>query len=229
MEKLNQTATERRRLTRNRIYRYLYSAPQGRSKQEIADDLGLSTPDRAPETWPKLLRAELVQTNGMRGVDRRAAGRAAVGGPKNARFALGVSVSGETFPHPGRQFAAGGDRLPQMLPPAHRQPGRAGARLLAEELAQFHARLWAQPRKSCWGAGIALPAILKRRAHAGADHRRRCTCTMRTCSRWADASPCPVLFEQRRHQRRLRRVVRPAGEGQHCLSFAGRRRGAGPC
>ena len=39
MEKLNQTATERRRITRNRLYRYLYDAPQGHSKQEMADDL----------------------------------------------------------------------------------------------------------------------------------------------------------------------------------------------
>ena len=31
MEQLNQTATERRRITRNRIYRYLYAAPQGRA------------------------------------------------------------------------------------------------------------------------------------------------------------------------------------------------------
>ena len=95
MEKLNQTATERRRLTRNRIYRYLYSAPQGRSKQEIADDLGLSTPT-VHQNLAELLRAELVQTNGMR---ESTGGRRAVqlSVAENARFALGVSVSGEHF------------------------------------------------------------------------------------------------------------------------------------
>ena len=66
MEKLNQTATERRRITRNRLYRYLYDAPQGHSKQEMSDDLGLSMPT-VHQNLAELLQAELVRANGVRG------------------------------------------------------------------------------------------------------------------------------------------------------------------
>ena len=64
MEKLQQTATERRRLTRNRIYRYLYEAPEGHSKQEIADHLALSLPT-VHQNLSELMQAELVRADGV--------------------------------------------------------------------------------------------------------------------------------------------------------------------
>src|SRR5699024_527037 len=64
MEKLHEPATERRRMTRNSIYRYLYAAPEGRSKQDIADDLALSLPT-VHQNLTELLKAGLVRTDGM--------------------------------------------------------------------------------------------------------------------------------------------------------------------
>ena len=64
MEKLHETATERRRLTRNSIYRYLYDAPGGRSKQEIAEDLAMSLPT-VHQNRTELLRAVRVRPDGM--------------------------------------------------------------------------------------------------------------------------------------------------------------------
>ena len=120
MEKLNQTATERRRITRNRLYRYLYDAPQGHSKQEMADDLGLSMPT-VHQNLAELLQAELVRANGVRGsTGGRRATQIAVAG--NARGALGGSVSGDPFP---LLVGPPGD-LP--LRPQNVQPLRVGER-----------------------------------------------------------------------------------------------------
>ena len=189
MEKLNQTATERRRLTRNRIYRYLYSAPQGRSKQEIADDLGLSTPT-VHQNLAELLRAELVQTNGMR---ESTGGRRAVqlSVAENARFALGVSVSGEHF-----RILAANLRLEEIAYRKCSHP-RTGSlaelgRLLAEELAQFM-HDFGLNREKLLGAGIALPAILN------AERTRVLTSPTlhlhdEDLQPLADAIPCPVLL-----------------------------------
>ena len=107
MEKLNQTATERRRITRNRLYRYLYDAPQGHSKQEMADDLGLSMPT-VHQNLAELLQAELVRANGVRGsTGGRRATQIAVA--ENARFALGISVSGDHFRILAANLRLGGD------------------------------------------------------------------------------------------------------------------------
>ncbi len=156
MEQLNQTATERRRITRNRIYRYLYAAPQGRAKQEIADDLGLSLPT-VQKNLNELLAAGLVCPNGeCESTGGRRAARLAVN--ENARFALGVSVSGEHF-----RILAADLRLQEVAyrkctHPRTTDPAALG-RLLAAELARFLADFGLNPQKLL-GAGVALPGIL---------------------------------------------------------------------
>lgn len=156
MEKLHQTATERRRITRNHIYRYLYEAPGSRSKQEIADDLALSLPT-VHQNLSELLRAELVRTDGMNeSTGGRRAMRLTVA--ENARFALGVSVSGDHF-----RILAANLRLEEIAYRKISHPrtvslGELG-RLLAVELERF-LRDFGLNRDKLLGVGIALPAIL---------------------------------------------------------------------
>ena len=156
MEKLNQTATERRRITRNRLYRYLYDAPQGHSKQEMADDLGLSMPT-VHQNLAELLQAELVRANGVRGsTGGRRATQIAVA--ENARFALGISVSGDHF-----RILAANLRLEEIAYRRSDHPRTESlaelGRLLAAEIEHFLTDFGLN-REKLLGVGIALPAIL---------------------------------------------------------------------
>ena len=156
MEKLHRTATERRRLTRNRIYRYLYDAAGSRSKQEIADDLALSLPT-VHQNLTELLHAELVRPDGTgESTGGRPALRLTVA--ENARFALGVSVSGDHF-----RILAANLRLEEI---AYRKAGHPRTLslaelggLLAEELERFLGDFGLN-RDKLLGVGIALPGIL---------------------------------------------------------------------
>ena len=60
MKKLSLPPTERRRLTRNQIYQYIYKAP-GCSKQEIADSLNFSMPT-VHQNLNELTQAGLVRS-----------------------------------------------------------------------------------------------------------------------------------------------------------------------
>lgn len=156
MEKLHQTATERRRLTRNMIYRYLYDAPAGRSKQEIADDLAMSLPT-VHQNLTELLRAELVRPDGMSAsTGGRRALRLTVA--ENARFALGVSVSGDHF-----RILAANLRLEEIAYRKSSHPRSADlaelGQYLAAEIESF-LNDFGLNRDKLLGVGVALPAIL---------------------------------------------------------------------
>ncbi|WP_294541124.1 ROK family transcriptional regulator [uncultured Gemmiger sp.] len=156
MEKLHETATERRRLTRNSIYRYLYDAPGGRSKQEIAEDLAMSLPT-VHQNLTELLRAELVRPDGMSAsTGGRRALRLTVA--ENARFAVGVSVSGDHF-----RMLAANLRLEEIAYRKSSHPRTAGleelGRYLVAELEAFLTDFGLN-RDKLLGVGVALPAIL---------------------------------------------------------------------
>ena len=156
MEKLHETATERRRLTRNGIYRYLYEAPGGRSKQEIAEDLALSMPT-VHQNLAELLQAELVRPDGRSAsTGGRRALRLTVA--ENARFAVGVSVSGDHF-----RILAANLRLEEIAYRKASHPRTADlaelGRYLATELETF-LRDFGLNRDKLLGVGVALPAIL---------------------------------------------------------------------
>lgn len=156
MEKLQQTATERRRLTRNRIYRYLYEAPEGHSKQEIADHLALSLPT-VHQNLSELLQAELVRADGVQeSTGGRRAARLCVA--ENARFAVGVSVSAQHF-----RILAANLRLEEIAyrKDAHdpaTDPAVLGAQLAAA-LERFLTDFGLN-REKLLGVGIALPGVL---------------------------------------------------------------------
>lgn len=156
MKELHQTATERRRITRNKIYRFLYTRPEGCSKQEIADALSLSLPT-VHQNVSELLQAELIRLAGMNeSKGGRPAQRLAVA--ENVRFALGVSVSDKHF-----RVLAANLRLEEVAYQKYEHPhfqtlAETGA-ALDETLRTFTACYGLNPEKLL-GVGIALPAVL---------------------------------------------------------------------
>lgn len=156
MNKLVPTATERRRQTRNAIYRYLYDAPQPCTKQDIAQKLSMSMPT-VHQNLSELLEAELVRpaqvrssTGGRRAVCLTVA--------ENARFAVGVSVSQSDL-----RFLAANLRLEEI---AYRKQPLEPVQNLAGLGAQIAAGLedffdsFGLNRKKLLGVGIALPGII---------------------------------------------------------------------
>lgn len=91
MGELNQSITERRRLTRNKMYCYIYDSPTPVSKQEIARVLGFSLPT-VHQNIAELLEAGLIEPGE---VLKSTGGRPAVGYVIKSRmkFAVGISVS----------------------------------------------------------------------------------------------------------------------------------------
>lgn len=90
MEKLVPTITERRRLTRNRMYRFIYDAGQPVSKQQIASAMGYSLPT-VHQNIMELGNAGLIRPGELQ---KSTGGRPAVGYTVNetCRYAIGVSV-----------------------------------------------------------------------------------------------------------------------------------------
>ena len=88
---LEATITERRRQTRNSIYRHLYESKDFCSKQSLARDLGLSLPT-VYQNLTELMHAGLVRNSGEQ---RSTGGRRAMGLQivPDARYAIGVSIT----------------------------------------------------------------------------------------------------------------------------------------
>ena len=156
MAELAETITERRRLTRNRIYRFLAQAQQPRTKQEISQTLALSLPT-VHQNLQELLEAGLVEHGGQQ---QSTGGRRATGMTlaANARFAVGVSVTQTRF-----RFLAANLRCEEIAywkTDAFPSQDAAGlGRLLAQELEEFLTRFGLN-RSKLLGVGIAVPGIL---------------------------------------------------------------------
>ena len=91
MEELRPTITERRRQTRNKMYRYIYDAEIPVSKQQIATSMGYSLPT-VHQNIAELLDAGLIRPGE---VQKSTGGRPAVGYTidETVRYAVGISVS----------------------------------------------------------------------------------------------------------------------------------------
>lgn len=88
---LTDTATERRRLTRNRIFKYIYESESPTTKQAIAADLSLSLPT-VHQNLTELFDAGLICYSG---VQPSTGGRRAKGIVINQgiRFSVGISIN----------------------------------------------------------------------------------------------------------------------------------------
>ena len=91
MEELKTTITERRRQTRNKMYRYIYDAESPVSKQQIATSMGYSLPT-VHQNIAELLDTGLIRPGE---VQKSTGGRPAVGYTldENVRYAVGIAVS----------------------------------------------------------------------------------------------------------------------------------------
>ena len=154
MKKLSLPPTERRRLTRNQIYQYIYKAP-GCSKQEIADSLNFSMPT-VHQNLNELTQAGLVRIDG---VGESTGGRRPLQLTinENAHFSVGISVTDDHF-----RIIAANLRLDeiayQKYPHPHCNNMKEMGNFLAADLENFLNRFGLN-REKLLGVGIALPAI----------------------------------------------------------------------
>ena len=154
MKKLSFPPTERRRLTRNQIYQYIYKAP-GCSKQEIADSLNFSMPT-VHQNLNELTQAGLVRIDG---VGESTGGRRPLQLTinENARFSLGVSVTESHF-----RIVAANLRLDEIAYQKYGHPHCNNMKdlgsFLTADLEDFLNRFGLN-REKLLGIGIALPAI----------------------------------------------------------------------
>ncbi len=153
---LDASVTDRRRQTRNHIYRYLYDAKGFCSRQRLARDLGLSLPT-VYQNLSELMAAGLIRDSGEQQPTggRKASGLSIV---PDARVAVGVSVT----EHHLRLAAA--DLLLNELAyqevdngPIPRFNDMGG--LLSQVLEEFLDR-FSIDRNRLLGVGIALPAVM---------------------------------------------------------------------
>lgn len=156
MNELNDTITERRRQTRNSIYRYLFFSDTAHSKQEISTDLSLSLPT-VHQNLTELFKAGLVRRCGTQ---QSTGGRRAmcITIAENAFFAVGISVT-KTEIH----FLAVNLRMEEIVYKKVNQPydGRDEniGKLMADELEKFLSENGLN-RKKLLGVGITLPAVI---------------------------------------------------------------------
>lgn len=148
--------TELRRANRNRVFRALYRAPQGVTKQELAYALSMSLP-----TLTQNLR-ELTEL-GL--VDSSAVGDSS-GGRKphlltaapRARWAVGVEISSRHL-----RLVAVDLRLEEIRFQVVDRPFRAGqeyARFLARTVEDFMTGTGLD-RENCLGVGVTVPGIVE--------------------------------------------------------------------
>ncbi len=90
MDGLKHTQTERRRLTRNRMYSYIFHAKEPVSKQQLADELNFSLPT-VHQNISELMNAGLIRVGNML---HSTGGRPPVGyvADGGIRFSMGISV-----------------------------------------------------------------------------------------------------------------------------------------
>lgn len=156
MVELEATITERRRQTRNSIYRYLFFSDTPHSKQEIASDLSLSLPT-VHQNLAELLKAGLLRRDGtQQSTGGRRAMRLTVA--ENARFAVGVSIT-----ESGLRLLAANLRMQEI---AYKKTQRLAisevddlGRLLADELELFLDQ-YGLNRSKLLGVGVTLPAVI---------------------------------------------------------------------
>jgi predicted NBD/HSP70 family sugar kinase len=156
MTALAETITERRRQTRNSIYKYMFFSGTPHSKQEIATELSLSMPT-VHQNLTELFEAGLIRHAGtQQSTGGRRAMRLTIA--ENAHFAVGVSVTEN-----GLRFLAANLRMQEI---AYKRTQRLTVneiddlgRLLADELEAFLEEFGLNRRKLL-GVGIAVPAVI---------------------------------------------------------------------
>lgn len=147
--------TERRRLTRNSIYHYIYEADAAPSRQEIAQKLGLSLPT-VYQNITELLNAGLIRVGQVRKSTggRRPMGYSVV---SDVKFAVGISITADKLRYLASDLKLRelGYKKTEIVSLKSEDIGRQ----IADELEVFldKNRL---DRSRMLGVGITLPAVL---------------------------------------------------------------------
>lgn len=155
MKELEVPATEGRRLTRNRIYNFIYESPTSPTKHEIAQKLGLSLPT-VHQNIAELLNAGLIRMGQMQ---KSTGGRRPVGYSvvSNIRFAVGISITADKI----HFFASDLKQKELAYKKIEMGPSRKDeiGRQVAKELEVFLDENCLD-RSRMLGVGITLPAVL---------------------------------------------------------------------
>lgn len=156
MLNLTDTATERRRQTRNSIFKYIYDSDCPKTKQAIANDLSLSLPT-VHQNLAELLEAGLIRYSG---VVPSTGGRRAKGIIINQsiRFSVGISLNESSL-----SFIAADLKLQEI---AYKKTAKFVMSemedlglFIADNLEEFLDE-FKLDRKKLLGVGIAIPAII---------------------------------------------------------------------
>ena len=157
MEQLNASITERRRITRNKMFRYIYSSETPVSKQQLASDMGYSLPT-VQQNIAELLAAGLIRPGEIR---RSTGGRPAVGYTvdEKIRYAVGIAVDASSLRMiitDIRQTELGFKTVALKS----EESGKIGMQI-AEELEIFLAEN-SIGREKVLGVGITFPGVIDR-------------------------------------------------------------------
>ena len=155
MEELKTTITERRRQTRNKMYRYIYDAESPVSKQQIATSMGYSLPT-VHQNIAELLEAGLIRPGE---VQKSTGGRPAVGYiiDETVRCAVGIAVSATQL-----RFLATDVRQNELAYKTVEIISYDGERL-GEQLALELERFFSEndlDREKVLGIGITFPGVI---------------------------------------------------------------------
>lgn len=159
MDEYRHTITERRRQTRNKMYRFIYDAKEPVSKQQIATTLQYSLPT-VHQNIAELLDAGLIEPGKIL---KSTGGRPAVGYQVNSamKYAVGISVSSTQL----RILASDLKQNELGYSAIERQyPGdRSLGKEIAEELGHFLQKNHLDPGKLL-GVGVTFPGLLDQKS-----------------------------------------------------------------
>ena len=156
MPELDSPLTERRKQTRNRIFRYIYGFPDGCSKNDIARDLNLSLPT-VYQNITELMDAGLIAYGGYKG---SSGGRPAsmIQPVYNIRTAVGVCLSCRDLRFAATDLSGtetGYKSVPLRFPSEIEEIFRFMTAQLEQFLDEFHI-----DRSTLIGVGITFPGII---------------------------------------------------------------------
>lgn len=157
MKTLEPTVTERRRKTRNRVFRYIYNSDEPVSKQAMSLDLNLSLPT-IHHNVSELLEAGLIKAGETQ---LSTGGRPPVGYlvENDIRFSIGVSITTNHI-----RFLASDLKLQSLAEKSIRKDGIVAADFgneIKKELALFIEEN-SLNKNRILGVGITIPGVLDR-------------------------------------------------------------------
>ena len=155
MDRLNSGITERRRQTRNKMFRYIYEAESPVSKQQLASAMGYSLPT-VHQNIAELLSGGLIRPGE---IQKSTGGRPAVGYTvdESVRFSAGIGVTATQLRMLLTDIRQ--NELAYKVVPLASSEGEEIGRQIGREL-EFFLDEQKIDRKKLLGAGITFPGVI---------------------------------------------------------------------